>query len=179
MSKYFQSAKKTFKKFVPSGTTKLVNDVNYSEKYTEIIQSLSMELIKSGEQILMSFNAKTVDAIPEKIIPATDAMTRLTDRAIFRGSETAIKKATTEYVYFDNVSKIISSIGSQLSSTRSNISSVLKYYGASNDNNGTSFYPFVAYYSDANQYGEIDIFIKDVEQPVEGVEYTFRIDKLA
>lgn len=148
-SKYFKSRAKASKTIVPAGSEKVFNDPNIEEKYKELTQKFTMSLIRSGEDLLGSFNASTVSSIPESVIPANDSITRLNDRIIpqlFKRAQPQVSPSKNKYL--EKINKILRSIETKLKFNKSNRNLVIPYFGKINPDSGT-FYPRIIKY-DAN-----------------------------
>jgi hypothetical protein len=149
-SKYFKSralSKNT--KYTPAGSSKQFNSPNISEKYTEIVNNLTMSLIKSGEGLLGVFNSSTVNSIPESIIPSNDEVTRLNDRTIPQLFKTAsVQTSATKNAYLRKINLILASIRKKIVVEKKNNGSIAPYFGKIDPSSGT-FYPGIIKY-DAN-----------------------------
>jgi hypothetical protein len=176
-SKYFKPSG-SFAKFVPPGSKKLIADPNVQEKYIEAQKELTMALIRSGRNLLMSFNSQTVSAIPEKILPPNSEITRLNDRAVYKRPIKPQLKNNTKLGYNEKANKIISDIRRKVYVRNSNKASILKNYGVSVGSTGSIFYPFIIYYSSTDINGYMDLFIKDVEDQITSVAYAFKLESL-
>jgi len=177
-SKYFKTASKTFAKFVPPGSKKIIADPNVQEKYVEAQKELTMALIKSGQNLLMSFNSETVSAIPEKILAPNSEITRLNDRTVYKRPVKPQLRNLTKLGYNEKANKIISSIYRKVNVRNNNKAVILKNYGVSVGSTGSIFYPFIIYYSPSDINGSMDLFIKDVEDQVTSVAYVFKLESL-
>jgi hypothetical protein len=151
-SKYFKSrSKNAGKKYVPAGSSKIFNDPNIDEKYKEAANKLTMSLLKSGENLLGSFNASTVNSIPESIIPANNEITRLNDRVIPQSFKAAQAQVSiTKNKYLEKINKILRSIEVKVKFGKANKASLINYFGKINPDSGT-FYPrIIKYDADGN-----------------------------
>ena len=129
-SKYFTSRAKASKKITPAGSSKVFNDPNVDEKYKEVINQFQMSLIKSGEGLLNTFTANTVNSIPESVIPANDSITRLNDRTIPQTFAAATAQASiTKNLYLEKINTIIMSIEIKARFGKKNKASLIDYFG--------------------------------------------------
>lgn len=176
-SKYFTSRAKASKKITPAGSSKVFNDPNIDEKYKEVINQFQMSLIKSGEGLLNTFTASTVNSIPESIIPANDSITRLNDRTIPQEFAAATAQVSmTKNQYLEKINIIIRSIEALVKFSKSKKSSLINYFGKIDTTSGT-FYPTIIKYdaegnpvydmrvSISNTIGEIEIEIRTSHVP--------------
>ena len=159
-SKYFTSRAKASTKITPAGSSKVFNDPNISEKYKEVINQFQMSLIKSGEGLLNTFTASTVNSIPESIIPANDGITRLNDRTIPQAFAAATPQVSiTKNQYLEKINTIIRSIETLVKFGKSNKSSLIDYFGKIDQTSG-SFYPkIIKYDADGNPVYDMRVSI--------------------
>jgi hypothetical protein len=171
-SKYFTSRVKASTKITPAGSSKVFNDPNVSEKYKEVINQFQMSLIKSGEGLLNTFTASTVNSIPESIIPANDGITRLNDRTVPQTFAAATPQVSmTKNQYLEKINTITRSIETLVKFGKSTKVSFINYFGKVDPTSGT-FYPRIIKYdadgnpvydmrvSIVNTIGEIEIEVR-------------------
>jgi len=176
-SKYFTSRAKASKKITPAGSSKVFNDPNVDERYKEVINQFQMSLIKSGEGLLNTFTATTVNSIPESIIPANDGITRLNDRVVpqlFAAPTPQV--SATKNQYLEKINTIIRSIETKVKFGKSNKASFINYFGKVDQASGT-FYPTIIKYdaednpvydmrvSIGNTIGETEIEVRSLHVP--------------
>lgn len=145
-SKYFTSRIKTSKKITPAGSSKVFNDPNIDERYKEVINQFQMSLIKSGEGLLNTFTATTVNSIPESILPVNDGITRLNDRIVPQSSAAPTPQVSpARNFYLEKINIIIRAIETKVKFGKSNRSSLINYFGKIDQISGT-FYPAIIKY---------------------------------
>jgi len=159
-SKYFTSRVKTSKTITPAGSSKVFNDPNVDERYKEVINQFQMSLIKSGEGLLNTFTASTVNAIPESIIPANDSITRLNDRIIPQTFAAATAQVSvSKNLYLEKINTIIRSIETKVKFGKAKKSSLINYFGKLDPDSG-SFYPkAIKYDADDNPVYDMRVSI--------------------
>jgi len=149
-SKYFTSRAKASKSITPAGSSKVFNDPNVDEKYKEVINQFQMSLIKSGEGLLNTFTASTVNSIPESIIPANDSITRLNDRSIPQTFATATAQVSiSKNLYLEKINTIVRSIEKMVKFGKANKAALIDYFGKV-DESGVFRKRFINYDADGN-----------------------------
>ena len=159
-SKYFTSRVKTSKTITPAGSSKVFNDPNVDEKYKEVINQFQMSLIKSGEGLLNTFTASTVNSIPESIIPANDSITRLNDRTIpqsFAAATAQVSIAKNQYL--EKINKIIRSIETKVKFGKAKKSSLINYFGKIDRDSGSFYTKIIKYDADDNPVYDMRVSI--------------------
>ena len=161
-SKYFTSRAKASKKITPAGSSKVFNDPNVDEKYKEVINQFQMSLIKSGESILNTFTASTVNSIPESILPANDSITRLNDRVIPQSFAAATAQVSiTKNLYLERINTIIRSIESKVKFGKSNKASLIDYFGKIDQGSGTFYSKVIKYDANDNPVYDMRVAISN------------------
>jgi hypothetical protein len=150
-SKYFKSRVNSSKTIVPAGSSKIFNDPNLDEKYRELTNSITMSLLKSGEDLLGSFNATTVRSIPESILSPNNEVTRLNDRIIPQSFKTAQAQASiTKNKYLEKINKILRSIETKVKFGKANKAALISYFGKIEPGSGTFYQRIIKYDADGN-----------------------------
>jgi hypothetical protein len=177
-SKYFKSrAKSSAKTITPASSSKVFNDPNVDEKYKEVINKFQMSLIKSGEGLLNTFTANTVNSIPESIIRANDSITRLNDRTIPQVFSTLPPQVSlTKNQYLSKINTMITSIEKLLKIGNKNKVFYIRYFGKVDEASG-NFYPRIIKYdaqgnplydmrvSITNSIGDIELEVTSLHVP--------------
>lgn len=159
-SKYFTSRVQTSKKITPAGSSKVFNDPNIDEKYKEVINEFQMSLIKSGESLLNTFTASTVNSIPESIIPANDSITRLNDRIVPQSFATATAQVSiNKNLYLEKINKVIRAIETKVKFGKSNKSSLISYFGKIDQASGTFYSTIIRYDAEDNPVYDMRVSI--------------------
>ena len=150
-SKYFKSRVNSSKTIVPAGSSKIFNDPNLDEKYKELTNSITMSLLKSGEDLLGSFNASTVNSIPESILSPNNEITRLNDRIIPQSFKTAQAQASiTKNKYLEKINKILRSIETKVKFGKANKAALISYFGKIDLDSGAFYQRIIKYDADGN-----------------------------
>jgi hypothetical protein len=167
-SKYFKPRNKNGTTILPGNNASIFNDPNIDNKYKELATKLTLSLIKSGENLLNSFNATTVTSIPESIIPANDSLTRLNDRSIPQSFKTQSPQVSrTRNKYLEKINLIVTSIEKKVKFSKKNNSSLISYFGKIDPGSGT-FYPrIIKYDANNNPFYDMRVSINNINIVVE------------
>jgi hypothetical protein len=162
-SKYFKPRNKNGKTILPGNNASIFNDPNIDNKYKELATKLTLSLIKSGENLLNSFNATTVTSIPESIIPANDSLTRLNDRSIPQSFKTQSSQVSrTKNKYLEKINLIVTSIENKVKFGKANKAALISYFGKIDPGSGT-FYPrIIKYDANNNPFYDMRVSIDNV-----------------
>lgn len=159
-SKYFISRVKTSKTITPAGSSKVFNDPNIDERYKEVINQFQMSLIRSGEGLLNTFTASTVNSIPESIIPVNDGITRLNDRIITQSMAAATAQVSpVKNFYLEKINIIIRAIEIKVRFGKSKKSSLINYFGKIDQSSGTFYPTIIKYDADDNPVYDMRVSI--------------------